>query len=244
MSTYSIDIEAYLDCFKVNFPFEIRDAFLRAFPGAQYSKSSHCWLVRADSKDRLDAFAAKYAEQCKALALDAAQADLNSLAISEEVLEELRSGIYRIKHQIEDQIKAKQRAGDLQAMISESKELLAGLKQQLETAAQQAADAQEAVEREKAEIDARLAKLINLPRLKGVVLATFAKYHGSKREMWQSAKDDFHEARDVLAAAGLKLAAIDYLCKANFNRSDRDGAKFMPRGAWYDLKPIGESGEE
>lgn len=231
-----VNIVKTSDGFSVKFPFELKDAFKEAFKTAKWDQDQRVWKVGPRSEARLKQFA----EECESLATTISEKEETEMSASE--LEKLCKNISEIKHLITVEKNKVAALDEIRGEIEQCKQVLSAVKGQLDAANATHDAKKRAVDDEKKRIDAELSKLIDIDQLKGVVLATFAKYHGSvggtARGMFNQAQNQFGDARDTLADAGLSLEALDYLCSANFNRPDRDGVKFMPRNAWYNLEQL------
>jgi len=223
------------------FPKRLKDEFCSTFPSAKWS--GFCWIVTTRVKKRAlswaehAAEAAKKALELEELEMQEADLDrLNRLAAGlQKEIENRRREIIEEKRVIEQIAAAKEKEKALREMLNAENDKLSELRQQR-------AEEQRELDQQRREIDELLSQVIDLPKLKGVVLSTFAKYHqqvgATAHDMFKQAQAEFREAREKLREAGYRLAAIEYLCEANFNRPDRDAVKFMPRDAWYDLSPM------
>jgi uncharacterized coiled-coil DUF342 family protein len=227
------------------FPKHLKDEFRSALPSAKWDSYNLRWMVTTRVKKRALSWAEHAVEAAeKALKLEELEMqeeDLKRLnRIAEELQREIenrRLEIIEEKRTIERIAAAKEKEKALRDMLIAENNKLFDIRRQRE-------EEQRELDEQRREIDELISQIIDLPKLKGVVFNTFAKYHqqvgANAREMFDRAQAEFREAREKLREAGYRLAAIDYLCEANFNRPDRDSVKFMPRDAWYDLSKLAD----
>jgi len=234
------EADGLIYCF---FPKELKNDFRASFPSAKWDPVCRCWIVTKRVRKRALSWAENAIEAAKKCA------ELEELELQEEELRRLKGLVEDLANRV---LERRREVEDLRheileiqnAKVKEQKllEMLRAEEEKLESLRQQRDEEQHRLEEQRRKIDEFLSKIIDLPKLKGVVLATFAKYHrlagSTAHEMFDRAQAEFREARDKLRENGYRLAALDYLCSANFNRPDRDSVKFMPKDAWYDLRKI------
>jgi DNA repair exonuclease SbcCD ATPase subunit len=239
------DNDGIIRCY---FSRELNDEFRTALPSAKWNQLDRCWTVTTRVRKRLVSWAENAVEAAKKAR------ELEELEMQEEDLERLQRLVADLQNEIENRRReaseVKKTIERIEATIKkelEVRDMLRAENEKLLALQQQKEEKMRELEEQRREIDEMLSQIIDLPRLKGVVLNTFAKYHAqvgaTAHEMFDRAQAEFREAREKLRAAGYQLAAIDYLCAANFNRPDRDAVKFMPRGAWWDLSKIEQNSD-
>ena len=229
--------------FNVYFPVEFVSLFKSIFKTAKFNSSLKCWEVGPRGEPRIKDFL----EQCQKLSgvfeeLEAARLSEEEIKTIEERLENVRSCVVHKIDEINTEIKNKKSAATLCAEIENTRALLVKYEEQLDAAKKERIRANAYLQAERERVDALLSSVIDLLKLKGVVLSTFAKYHAqvgsTAHAMFDEAQAEFRLARRALRKHGLGLKALDYLSDANFNRVDRDGVKYMPHNAWYDVYEI------
>jgi chromosome segregation ATPase len=225
------------------FPIALKDNFREALPSAKWDKYANCWKVTTRVRTRVLSWA-KAVEEAAQLAKQIEEVELQEEDYKklEKFVEELRATLERKKNDYAKAIIETDNIKRLKEEAEQIKKLLEAEEEKILAAEEIRAQAKKALAQERAKIDGILSKIIDLDKLKGVVFATFAKYHNAvgatARSMFDRAQSEYFDAQEQLAKAGYRLAAIDYLCDANFNRPDRDGVKFMPPNAWYQLSKI------
>ena len=237
----SIKLEESNGSIHCYFPKRLKDEFCSSLPRAKWNKFA--WVVTTRVRKRVLSWAEHAAEAAeKALELEELEMQeedlerLNRLADSlQREIENRRREIIEEKRTIEQIAAAKEKEKALRDMLIAENDKLSDLRQRREKE-------QLELDQQRREIDELLSQIIDLPKLKSVVLNTFAKYHqqvgATAHDMFNQAQAEFRGAREKLREAGYRLAAIEYLCQANFNRADRDAVRFMPRDAWYDLSKL------
>ena len=214
----------------VQFPFELKDQFKKAFPSAKWDRFNKAWKVGPRTKQRLLDWANEALEAAGAIE-EKKRVDAEARIVGKEleaIREELRS------------------LSESNRVTKDSLEVLARQKDELAEARERKAQLQAEVKENRQSVTERIEAVIDQEAVNEAE-STMARYHrqvgNPARDLFHKAQETIREAKGQLEAAGLRLQAIDYLGGANFNRPDRDHPQFMPENAWHAVEEIEPSDE-
>lgn len=233
--------------FEVRFPYEMLDQFKPNFPSAKWNRYDKVWIVGPRGGKRLQAWFELVKEEAEAIqkgnqALE--EADLTKeekLEIKAALTEKLKSIDAMIKEIAE---KEEDKMSVLEEKLEQLEGVLSELKadeEKLNRAAEKKREMEEKISSTKKEIDAFLDRILDRKEIEAAIEemdANHRKVGSVARDKFLEAKEVIGKYRDLLAEAGYRLEALDYLYYAKFNRPDRDSVHNMPKDAWYNLEKI------
>lgn len=237
-----INIRKIARGFAVEVPHELKGAFKKSFPSAEWSKGLNAWIVGPRSGERLEQWAA--AVESVGGELKAIVTNIEERVLTLREVESLTKQVQEAKSRLEWLASQLEAQKDLEQKLKQALQLLEEKKRQIEQLQAEIDRRKEENNAKRAEVDAILSSIIDIKYLKTTALREYCDYYvGQKRnrELFEKAKQRYIEARETLAKAGLELAAINWLASARYHRADRDGPSLMDSNAWYDLSRVEQS---
>lgn len=211
----------------VKIPFEISTSFKEAFTGQwQWHHDQKAWSLPADCRSTLDV----WIELSRGVATASRVA--TRLHMTEAEIQRVKDEAAAATAKIAQQNAERESLAALKITLIESRKTL---KAQHDLIA--ATDAELSFERQQqaehqAEIEATLAPLIDLPKLRqafDIMTRLETATSRSDHEEWRAAQLETIIARNTLANAGLDLEAVTFLAEC------REPIRKMPPAAWFSL---------
>lgn len=218
---------------RVSVPYAMKDAFRKVFPSAKWESASKSWTLGKRSKAKLEQWAGvvntTYDAEAEAQFLSAKElADLAQAIKDARV--ELQSETRRYEASV-------QALGEAHLTVL----LLKSVQDEVDAVAKKLQDTATVMKATQAEIEERISRIVPVSVLKSLAY-DLDRAHKVKTAQSHSRFDELQATltkhRAAFKSAGLRLAALDYLVNANFNRHDRDGLHNMPAGAWHKITKI------
>lgn len=204
----------------IQFPFEIKDHFRKAFPSAKWNREARRWEVGPRSIKRLD----QWIEEVNASGVLDEIAARDGAVMSLEEVQALRVEIERVRGEISA---ARSAACDTEHLRAESVALrteLDGMKEELAAARAELASAEAAAQEAEAEVAARvshIATVAEIDSLRAEMKRNWVpKAHA--RPKFDAAQKELKRIRDEFGKIGIECQAVNLAAAANFNRRDRD----------------------
>ncbi|WP_296643017.1 hypothetical protein [Roseinatronobacter sp.] len=215
--TNAINITKTQNGASIKFPFEIKDAFRKAFPSAKWNSSEKTWNVGSRSVKRLE----KWAEQVNKSGVLDELAARDEADMSEKEINDLNESLAQIRRQISDTIAAKAIAEKARARSEELRAHLDAAREELE--AEKAAAEAEA-DAVVADVESRVAHIATPAKIEA--LRTQMRKHWMPKAWakphFNKAQQELSKIEDELKKIGVKCQAVSLAACANFNRRDRD----------------------
>ncbi len=202
------------------FPFELKDAFRKAFPSAKWNASAKQWEVGSRSVTRLE----QWIDEVKKSGIIEEMNSLEEADIAERELNDLAAAVASIRASIDAAHVSKERADERKAQSQELSEKLEGMKSDLEAAKAKKQASEEAAEAAAQDVEARIAH-ITTPAQINALRATMKKNFIPKSYAtgpFNEAQSKLRAIRDELEEAGIECRAVSLAVSANKNRRDRD----------------------
>jgi len=203
--------------FSIQFPFELKDGFRKAFPSATWNATGRRWEVGPRSGTQLDAWIATVSEAAERITTERADADAVELAESE--LSAIRAEAERIARDLEAARATRRTVEAVRAEIAAHKTEIAEIAVQVE--AERAATATA-----KADIRTEIGKIIDVNGMRSALDKLIRANRGGRsaasRREFEGAQKALDGYDDELIAAGWKSPELRRMINANYNRPDRD----------------------
>ena len=205
----------------VQFPFELKDEFRKAFPSAKWNNFNRRWEVGSRSTKRLDAWVKEVLDSGVVEELEARDtADLKESEVSRLLAE-----IEKVKAMINDEVDvaartqaAEERCVAFRAELEKHNETLKAAREARKIAEQK----RSLVQKEVMENLATVADVQEIGSLIYEMKIAWRQLTGANRARFTEKQDRLKEIRADLAAVGIESQALDLAATANFNRPDRD----------------------
>lgn len=204
------------------FPFELKDAFRKAFPSAKWNAAAKQWEVGSKSVKRLEQWLA----QIDASGVEAELAARDEADLSDKDVAALAADIDAIRREVAAARAGKTATDEARARAEDLRGKLEAARAELEAAKAEKVAAEAAAQAAAADVEARVAHIATRARIEGL--------RSALRKNWIAkayARAPFEEAQEELADICRNLRAIGVSCEAarlaanvNRNRPDRDRA--------------------
>lgn len=216
----------------VRVPFVARDSFKAVFSGFyEWHKTERLWSLPLSQRERLGEWIAL------AYPIREPSAIATALHLTERETKQTREEIEEQRAKLGDIETMREELRAQIATLEETRKILQEDRDKLEIASIELAHEARQEEEERAAIEAALAHLIELPKLRAAAAQlTLLEADKSKqaRDRWMVVQLEFVKAKITLEDAGLALEAVDFLAAA------KQGARAMPPGAWHRLTRLSE----
>lgn len=205
----------------VQFPFELKAQFRKAFPSAKWNAAQKRWEVGSRSVKRLQ----QWIDEVNASGVVDEIASRDEADMSERELEDLRGTISSIKSRIAQQRADAANLEDTRAEIAKGKAELDQKRDELADIKSQRDAAAAAVEAERRDVHAIVSDVVDIEEIEGArremrKMMPIAKAWASTK--YGEAEKRLSDIRDRLEAAGIESEAVNRAIGANKNRYDRD----------------------
>lgn len=202
------------------FPFELKDAFRKAFPSAKWNAAAKQWEVGSKSVKRLQQWIA----EVDASGVEAELAARDEADMSDKDVAALAADIDAVRREVAAARAGKAAADEARARAEELRTVLETARAELEAAKAEKATA-EAVARAAAEdVEASVAHIATRARIKelrtDMMRNWIAKAYA--RAPFEAAQEELAQIYQNLRAAGVECKAARLAANVNRNRPDRD----------------------
>lgn len=202
------------------FPFELKDAFRKAFPSAKWNSFAKQWEVGSKSVKRLQQWIA----EVDASGVEAELAARDEADMSEKEVAALAADIAAVRREIDAARAAAVAADEARARAEELRAQLAAARAELEAAKAEKATAEAAAEAVAQDVEARVAHIATRARidaLRGEMKRNWIPKAYAK-PLFEDAQSKLRQIFRDLREAGVECEAARLAANANFNRKDRD----------------------
>lgn len=205
----------------VRFPFELKDQFRACFKSAKWDAAARCWKVGRRSVTRAE----QWAEHVRGSGV------LETIAAHEErdLAAEERDRLSAALRSLSDRLaRSEAELGSIEALRTEAETLKASLEerhQQVAALAEKKAQRDAERARVQAEVNARVAEIVDLDRLRGVLCHMRSIRPGTAqgRQIYNESAPIVRAILEDLAGVGITSDTLWNIVRMNFNRIDRDG---------------------
>ena len=204
----------------VQFPFELKDAFRKAFPSAKWNSLAKQWEVGSKSVKRLQQWIA----EVDASGVEAEIAARDEGDMSEKEVDALVADIAAVRREVAAARAATVAADEARARSEELRAQLDAARAELEAAKVAKVAAEAAAEAVAQDVEARVAHIATRQRIealrgemkRNLVPKAYAK------TLFEDAQSKLRQIFRALREAGVECEAARLAANANFNRKDRD----------------------
>nr|WP_111298259.1 hypothetical protein [Paracoccus saliphilus] len=196
-----------IDGTKVSFPFELKDAFRKVFPSAQWNAADRAWVVGPRSTKRLE----QWVQLVNESRIVEKIATREAAALNDQEMRSVRSNLSSLRDQIAEVASHSVTREEIQA----EREKLKPLKAKLAAAKSEEADLHAAIEDA---IGVSVAFINGLRRN----MASGMNGRASGTEVFDEACAQLRQIRERLRVIGIESEQLNASIIANRNRPDRD----------------------
>lgn len=202
------------------FPFELKDAFRKAFPSAKWNSTYKQWEVGSKSVSRLQQWLA----QVDASGVEAELAARDEADMSDKDVAALTADMEAVRREIAAACVGKTAADEARARSEALRAQLEAARAELEAAKAEKVAAEAAQAAVEADVEARIAHIATRGRIEALRSEMKRNWipKAYAKPLFEEAQSKLRDIFRALREAGVECEAARLAANANFNRKDRD----------------------